>query len=288
MTASPRNTRRIGVAVAVLCVALAGCAGGSGLTSGPAATKSGVPTAAAVSPSIAPTLDSRLSLVALGDSIPGALGCEAPCVRYPDLLGDLWARARGQDVAVTDLATNDGLKAFGLLTRVRKDASHRVAIQNADLITIQIGFNDFQGPCSWKGAAECLARGTKNVRDALGQILDEIDSIRAGAPVLTRVVTYYDNYVGDPHAAEAWGFASTPTNVASFEALYGAALRTFNTMLCELGAAHGASCVDLVRAFNGPDGRTSAGDLLLPDRTHPSALGHRLIAETIAAAGFAP
>ncbi len=43
-------------------------------------------------------------------------------------------------------------------------------------------------------------------------------------------------------------------------------------------------CVDLLSAFNGPDGTTPAGDLLAADYTHPSQAGNDLIRDLLLAA----
>ena len=65
-------------------------------------------------------------------------------------------------------------------------------------------------------------------------------------------------------------------------------LDTWNTMLCASATAHGFTCADIYRAFNGPDGRQPSGDLLAHDYTHPSNKGNARIAETLTAEGFAP
>jgi lysophospholipase L1-like esterase len=62
----------------------------------------------------------------------------------------------------------------------------------------------------------------------------------------------------------------------------------FNSAMCEVAALHDAVCVDVYHAFNGPDGMAPAGALLAPDRTHPSASGHELIADLLADAGLEP
>ena len=46
--------------------------------------------------------------------------------------------------------------------------------------------------------------------------------------------------------------------------------------------------MDLLHAFNGPNGTTWPGDLIGPDGTHPSAVGHQKIAALLEASGVAP
>ena len=73
----------------------------------------------------APAPEAQLSVVGLGDSIPGALGCNAPCESYVELLGGLAATTLGKTVEATNLATNDSLTSDGLLYRIKKNDVHR-------------------------------------------------------------------------------------------------------------------------------------------------------------------
>jgi len=78
----------------------------------------GASPAAAQSP--APTITSDgLSLVGLGDSLPGALGCVDPCRSFVEIYGELAAVSMGMPVTITNLATNDSLESSGLLARVQ-------------------------------------------------------------------------------------------------------------------------------------------------------------------------
>ena len=70
--------------------------------------------------------------------------------------------------------------------------------------------------------------------------------------------------------------------------LFAEKLAAFNAMICEVAEANGAVCVDLVPAFNGPEGTADAGDLLLGDHIHASKAGQELIATSIDATGYAP
>ena len=105
-----------------------------------------------------------LSLVGLGDSVPGAGGpTDTPLVSYVVLVGAAASKALGRTVAATNLATNDGVGSDGLLARVRNDPVHRAALAAADIVTITIGTNDWQGACDWPGDDPCWARGLASV-----------------------------------------------------------------------------------------------------------------------------
>lgn len=236
-----------------------------------------------------------LSLVGLGDSIPGAGdqtgtapdGRCATCVSYVVLVGDAASKALGRTVVVTNLATNDGVGSDGLLERVKTDDAPRAALARADIVTITIGTNDWQGACDWPGDDPCWASGLASVPKNLAAILDEIKDLRKGRPTAIRVTTYYDSYIGNPTNLTLVGKPDDPWP-PEFHPFYRAALETFNKTICGEAEAHGAICVDLAAPFNGPSHDEPATALLLPDHVHPNQAGHDLIAKTIAAAGFAP
>jgi lysophospholipase L1-like esterase len=224
--------------------------------------------AAAPAESSTPSAPPHLSLVGLGDSIPGALNCPPGCRSYVEVYGDLASAALGVPVSVLNLATNDRLESAGLLSRVLEDHTYRTALAGADLITLTIGNNDQSGfwGCTSDDACAAARAETRHNIDA---ILHEIASLRAGKPTAVRVTDYYDMALGDQLRIRQ-KFAA------------------FNAMICEVAEADGAVCVDLVRPFNGPEGLSDAGDLLLGDHIHASKAGQDLIAKTIAAAGYAP
>ena len=256
-------------------------------SSAPAAPPS--PTMASSTPTtVTPSAASTLRLVGLGDSIPGAGGpTDAPLVSYVVLVGEAASKALGRTVAVTNLATNDGVGSEGLLFRVRNNPRHRVALASADIVTITIGTNDWQGACDWPGDDPCWASGLASVPKNLAAILDEIKDLRKGRPTAIRVTTYFDPYIGNPTNLTLVGKPDDPWP-PEFHPFYRAALETFNEAICGVAEAHGAICVDLAVPFNGTSHDGPATAFLLSDHNHPNQAGQELIAKTIAAAGFAP
>jgi lysophospholipase L1-like esterase len=233
-----------------------------------------------------------LLLVGLGDSVPGAGDHENPptytceCTSFVALLADLAAEALGRPVVTANLSTNDGVGAGALLERVRADQRHRAAIAAADIITVTIGTNDWQGPCGWPNDDDCWATALANVPTNVGAILDEILALRAGRPTAIRLTTYYDAYIGYPRNLTGAGDPDGPMPQAFLD-FYRVEQARFYEALCDEAAGRGLTCVDLWTPFNGPDHDQPGTDLLLADHIHPNQAGHQLIADTVAALGFA-
>jgi lysophospholipase L1-like esterase len=191
-------------------------------------------------------------------------------------------------VTVTNLASNDSATTITTLSLLTDDPDTRAAVAQADIVTVTIGATDWQGPCTDSGAEACLEQGRATVGDSLGQILDEVTTLRAGQPTAVRVTTYYNSVIGNPSTAEQWAFTPSAAKNASFQAMYAKALDALNTTICRVAVEHSATCVDLLHPFNGPQGNKDAGPLLLEDHVHPSGKGHVLIARTLDAVGYPP
>ena len=159
---------------------------------------------------------------------------------------------------------------------------------------MQIGWNDWQGPCSPDGMVECLAGNQDAVETNLAAILAEIEQLRGGLPTAVRVVGSFDPFVGAAGTPEWWGF--DPSDRDAFDAAFATALSDFNAMLCRVAEESRAMCIDTRTPINGPAWDIEAlpepadGALVLggDDHNHLTAAGHLLVAQAIADAGFAP
>jgi lysophospholipase L1-like esterase len=242
------------------------------------------------SPTPEPTISGpHFTLVGLGDSVAGGLKCNDPCQSYVLTYGDLATTALGLPVVTHNLATNDGLESDTLLGRVRNETEYRSAIAGADIITLQVGGNDWQGPCNFENHTSCLLFGQKRVEPNLDAILTEIQALREGKPTAIRVVTSYNGYVGNKLTPSIWSFAARPEDIETFDKDFAQALHDFNAMTCRVAVAHGAICVDIGPVFNGPKlDQPAAEGLINSDGAHALEAGQNLIAKTLDSAGYAP
>jgi lysophospholipase L1-like esterase len=178
-----------------------------------------------------------------------------------------------------------------LLDRIKNSEPMRTAVADADIVIVSTGHDDtpwnaIDDGCDGADVVDvlawhlytgpCVVQVAERHEEELNAILDEIESLRGGKPTAIRVLTDYNDIIGWDRAAPG----STDTSVEVLDAFYDAT--------CKAAEAHGAVCVDVYHAFNGADSRKAAGNLLADDYLHPSAKGHKRIAELLMEAGTAP
>ena len=235
-----------------------------------------------------------LSLVALGDSIPIA-GPECDgCTSFVDLYGKRLGHELNTPVRVDNLAVPDS-EASDLLDQVKNDEATRAALKRANVVVIDIGFNDtpwnrLDDPCDaapkypvvmWSKITQaCTATVVGQYEKTLDAILREVNALRTGRPIALRLANVYNSVIGD-HVDPSW---DDPAAVAPSKA----ANNQFARVQCRLVRARGGKCIDVYHAFNGNDGSEPAKRFLASDYTHPNTEGHELIAKLLAQAGYGP
>jgi len=289
-------------AAILMCAVLASCSGavpaapGSaspGATLAPSSLPTSSPTGGTPTPSASKRAD--IFVTAVGDSIPyGREDCGG-CDTFPDLFGTWIASTTGMTVDVANMSQHDNNTAARMAVELPGEPAIEKRLADSDVIIVTIGHNDtpwnatddscdadhgfFDGnpKASWSVlVGPCLKTEVDRYRKNLTTIFDEIVRLRAGKPTAYRFTTHYSDVAGDPCCpAEATKVAATVKEA-------------FNGAACDVAKTKGFVCVDVFHAFNGAKGTESAGDLLAPDHTHPSADGQRKIAELLEAAGLAP
>jgi lysophospholipase L1-like esterase len=210
---------------------------------------------------------------AAGDSVPAGTNCG--CTDLVRLVAAGLARSQGGDVSATNLASA-GQTSDGLLEQL-DDAATQQAIQNADVVLVNVGANDFDSgtvtdaACTDPTAATCYGDDLGSLSETMSEALDRVAALTDGRVV----VTGYWNVFLDGAVGRGQGGAY----VRNSDAL----TRAVNTGLASAAAGHGATYVDVYRPFKGDGDRDDTG-LLAPDGDHPNAQGHAVLAATITAA----
>lgn len=262
-----RRTRLAAFALA-LAFAVTGCAGGAG--------------------GKAQHDKSRWDYVALGDSVPygaGDVDGRSFVPRYARLI----ERDTGASVRVHNLAT-DGGTARDLLGQLRDDPKVRRALKSAEILTISIGGNDLEShlgdyaskTCGGPDNQTCFRAAVAAFKPTWAAILAEVLRLRADKSII-RVTNDYNPFPGNARAAANLGKGITDA--------FTPYLRQLNAYRCSSAEHVGILCADVAKAFNGAETNESAfakGLIGTDFFAHPSAKGHRLIAQILRALGYRP
>ena len=274
-----KSIRSVFLAFVFLAFLLAGCALAS--TPVPSSTETSIPTPA------------PWSLVVVGDSIAYNSPMDCPgCTGFVDRYTDAIFTATGHLVNVRNLSQHNGLQIDGLLDELKTDPVRRNLLANADVIVVNISFNDTpwlrnDDPCDgqsdnnpdWsKFNSTCAAAAAEIFRPKFESVYAQIVALRAGKPTLFRTINRYNDWIG-------WPGGDLPPEATDATRIV---VDAWSAMVCEAAQANGFTCADIYHAFNGSDGLTPSGDLLGKDYTHPSDKGNEVIARVLTDLGYAP
>jgi lysophospholipase L1-like esterase len=232
---------------------------------------------------------------------------------FVDLYGQAISAAAGEPVVVDnrdaiEFSALPAVQATQLLNDILSDESLRSAIAGADIVLMNVGFNDtpwnrVDNPCDASNAdatvvqwskitADCISRVTHDYKQTLDEIVTQVDELRGcfippgqpryfctrfgGKTTVLRLVTVYDDWIGEPGTPAA---ALVPTEAGD---------ASFVAGQCWIIEAHGGKCADIYHVFNGAKGTADAAPFLVDDHTHLSQLGHQRVAQALAKLGFDP
>jgi hypothetical protein len=255
-----KNARTIAllISAAVAVIALSGCATSpspsTGLTPTPHPTKSVKP---------------DFVYLDLGDSnVYGDPGDCNACTTFPKQVVKALRRSSGKNIELLDGSQHNGVGANSLWSEILNDdwrgdtagniyGGPREAIAEADIISITVGANDVPwgndlDPCNKVYDSACIDKIATPFGKSISGVLDEITTIRQGKPTAVRVTTYYNEVLAGPQYVPAWPSAAVAQASTGAKAL----IEAMNAGSCAAADAHGALCVDIYHAINGPDGLT--------------------------------
>ena len=179
----------------------------------------------------------------------------------------------------------NGWTSAQLLNALQSDAGLRAAMQNAQVITFNIGGNDFLGArnsyknlsCGGADNQNCLRTGLGVFKTNWNAIVAEILALRASGSVIVRTMDIYNPYVNADRNADTFPNDGGLTDFQAFKPY----LDEANNHIRRTSFAAGIPLARVYVAFNGADGMLDAGaqGLISFDNLHPNDAGHGVIAD---------
>ena len=265
-----------GFVVALVLVAVSGCAGGGSGASAPASTAPAT-SAATTGTTLAPAAGTTLApatttttvkdpvVVGLGNSVPSGAACS--CVNF----------VRAYAAMVKATVENDAVSGSTSADVVNQLAAGAVQahLKAATTVLIMTGANDFNDAFDEVSlgapAAPTYSPVATAVQDNVTAVVQKIHALNGNAQVV--VLDYWAAMEDGAVAAKDY---DAPTMAASV-----ASTTYVNDALSVAAKATGALYISTYAAFKGPAGANDPTGLLAADGDHPNAAGHQLIARAI-------
>lgn len=217
-------------------------------------------------------------VVSLGDSVVSGGPCD--CWTFPGRYARLVTSRTGHSTVARNLGIG-GSTSVDLLRSLRAGSSVLGILRGAKIVTITIGANDLvparedwtEGTC--QGCFYAAAQAVE------GNLIRIVRQARAavGTSLVVLVTTYWNVFKEPETAAQAAGTST------AYDVMARRATLILNAAICRAAAHARAVCAGLFAPFKG-DGTRDALGLLEPDRDHPNAAGHQVIANALAAHGW--
>jgi lysophospholipase L1-like esterase len=272
--------------LAVLCVVVASCGDGGSSSS----DQSGGSTTPAGSSSKEVTKgagDSRFHVVALGDSETTGHG-DPTGVGWVGRYARLLREKRDLKLKVENLA-QDGTTSDQLLSALRDNPTTRSAVKNAQIVLFGIGGADLElGDANFEAgkcrAEACYAPVLEAFARNFDAIVATVRELRGSNKTVLRSITDPNVFTGAEDVIPPF-LRPIATRIGVYQA------RTANRAICRTMTKYDGRCIDLLHAFNGPNGRANGyekGLLNHEDCCYPSAKGQQRMAELLFKTGLAP
>ncbi len=186
----------------------------------------------------------------------------------------------GSTVLLNNLGRN-GWTSTQLLNALRTDMTFRNSLANSQVITFDIGGNDFlrirdsyqSGRCGGADNQDCIRSTVATFKANWSAIIAEILALRSTSNTVIRTMDIYNPFVKQFPALKFY-------------------LEDANNYIAVTSAANNIPCAKVYRAFNGVNGDEDAGDKGYispydPSGVHPGELGHQVIADLFRNLGYA-
>jgi lysophospholipase L1-like esterase len=233
------------------------------------------------------TAPAGLPVVALGDSETTGAG-DPTGVGWVGRYARLLRTKLDLTADVTNLAA-DGKTSAQLLSDVRNDQTTREAVKGAQVVLLGIGGGDYNAGDDAFAAGRCRAEACyapllKSFARNFDATVAAIRKLRGSNTTAIRSITQPNVLTGAEDVIPPF-LRPVATQVGVYQA------KTANRSICQVMAKYEGRCIDVLDAFNGPDGTENAyekGLLNHEDCCYPSAKGQQLMAELLFKTGLAP
>lgn len=236
-----------------------------------------------------------LTYTALGDSLAYGIidfGGGGYVPRYANyVMADT-----GSGVYLRNLGQN-GWTSSQLLNALRTNSSFRDSIAASQVVTWDIGGNDFlravksyqEKTCGGADNQNCMRNTVATFKANWSAIMAEILALRSTGNTVIRTMDIYNPFVNAQKASDSW---ADDNGLSDFRAIK-PYLDDANQYIALTSAANNIACAKVYQAFNGASGEEDAGEkgYISPlDYTgvHPGELGHKVIADLFRNLGYAP
>jgi lysophospholipase L1-like esterase len=232
---------------------------------------------------------------ALGDSLAtGYLATEGYVPRYQsDLQTDT-----GVSVVLYNLGQN-GWASGNLLNALQTDSIFQNAVTQSDVITWDIGLNDFKNAraqyknssCGGSDGQRCLRNMVATFKSNWDGIVQEILLRRSTFNAIIRTFDIYNPWVKTDKAANTFSDKREPAYAkgTDFQVLkyY---LAQINNHIATTTTNNSVPFAKVQASFNGVNGDEDpiAKGYIASDGLHPSDAGHQMIADLLRGLGYAP
>ena len=237
-----------------------------------------------------------LNYTALGDSLAYGILDLSQGGYVPRYGGYVQADTGATTVYLKNLGQN-GWRSDQLLNALRTDGNFRSSISASQVVTWDIGGNDFlrmmddyrNGTCGGSDNQNCLREAAASFKANWNAIIVEILSLRSTSNTVIRTMDIYNPFVNAQKASDSW---ANDGGLNDFQVIK-PYLDDANKHILATTAANSIPCARVYQAFNGPNGEEDAGDKGYispydPSGVHPGETGHRVIADLFRNLGYFP
>ncbi|MBA3439397.1 MAG: DUF4214 domain-containing protein [Pyrinomonadaceae bacterium] len=197
------------------------------------------------------------------------------------------------NVSLNNLGRN-GWTSSQLLNALRTDQNFRGSVSSSQIVTWDIGGNDFlrarsgyqAGTCGGANNQDCIKSTVATFKANWDSIIAEILSLRSISNTVIRTMDIYNPYINEDKASDSW---RDDGGLNDFDALK-PYLDDVNRYIATRATINNIPYAKVYEAFNGPAGNEDPSDkgYISFDGLHPDDSGHKVIADLLRSLGYAP